>query len=780
MPVEGRRSTSTSCQRLGDNDVATQSWVGNGHRCLQIWVSSLDLGGELPGRGSTKQEEAGRWRQTCRLGEDVDAQYVHFLVLIRCIHTHVLMTIVYGVNDLGGRRGDGSHGTIVAAILGASGKSWTISWLMIVGWAPGRTHFMLASMPVLQTTLLLCCVGTFRSKLLATKLEEHMLQQWAKLAWTKGGDQCSRIFFRKVAKRRTSKSIFQITNTTGQILTDQQDVINEFIAFYQALLGGERRFRLIDLCYLRPWARHIINEDEAIQLTRRVTPMRSSRQSLISMRIKHRGQMDTHRDSLKQLGRLLGRRGARGLRQGDPMSPYLFVLVMEVLNLILQQIIEQDGGFTYHWRCEALHLFQLGFADDLLLFSRADVDSVHTFNRGFTIFADLSGLYVNPQKSHLILSQSASDVWDTLLTLLHFREGFLPLSSSNQCWLHSRFIGLWHLFCLRRSYGKLRSDFARFFGRVPMEGNMQKFHGTSDRTGSWGWRKLIRLREILQQFIEYKIGSGASFSLWHNPWHELGPLILRFPMGPHHTDTLPTAFLNTVIMERAWCWPPITNMESVEITHSLPIVYGGEDQIVWTAPRDTFSPASAYAIFRLPGPTVGWSSLLLGTFKIPQHCFILWLAILGKLSTLDKPWLRHMGFDCVLCSSATPESHDHLFFRCQFASTCICEIRRMVRFEWPYTSWEASVLCASKRWRGKHVVNAANRALLASLVYHLWQERNYQIFRAATRYPRDIATIIVSEVRELIISKELPQTVSTLGLYRLWRIPWPVEGDATL
>ncbi|KAK4384089.1 hypothetical protein Sango_3092900 [Sesamum angolense] len=64
--------------------------------------------------------------------------------------------------------------------------------------------------------------------------------------------------------------------------------------------------------------------------------------------------------------------GARGLRQGDPMSPYLFVLVMEVLHMILQQLIEQDGDFQYHWRCQELNLFQLSFADDLLLLCKAN------------------------------------------------------------------------------------------------------------------------------------------------------------------------------------------------------------------------------------------------------------------------------------------------------------------------------------------------------------------------------------------------------------------------
>ncbi|KAL0285128.1 UNVERIFIED_CONTAM: hypothetical protein Sradi_7182100, partial [Sesamum radiatum] len=109
------------------------------------------------------------------------------------------------------------------------------------------------------------------------------------------------------------------------------------------------------------------------------------------------------------------------------MSPYLFVLVMEVLTLILHQFIDQDGKFSYHWRCDELQLFQLGFADDLLLFSRADMSSIHIFKRGLMVFADLSGLQVNPQKSHLILSRSDSVHRDILLLILGYREGHLPL-----------------------------------------------------------------------------------------------------------------------------------------------------------------------------------------------------------------------------------------------------------------------------------------------------------------------------------------------------------------
>ncbi|KAL0386698.1 UNVERIFIED_CONTAM: hypothetical protein Slati_4586800 [Sesamum latifolium] len=99
-----------------------------------------------------------------------------------------------------------------------------------------------------------------------------MLHQRAKIAWMKGGDQCNRIFFRKVAKRRASNRVFQITDDGGWVLTEREDVITEFTEYYQNLLGGERRHRVLDLCYLRPWTRHVLSDAKALTLVKPVTP----------------------------------------------------------------------------------------------------------------------------------------------------------------------------------------------------------------------------------------------------------------------------------------------------------------------------------------------------------------------------------------------------------------------------------------------------------------------------------------------------------------------------
>ncbi|KAL0294562.1 UNVERIFIED_CONTAM: hypothetical protein Sradi_6878900 [Sesamum radiatum] len=330
------------------------------------------------------------------------------------------------------------------------------------------------------------------------------------------------------------------------------------------------------------------------------------------------------------------------------MSPFLFVLVMEALTLIIQQLIEQNGGFSYHWKCEAIQLFQLGFADDLLLFNRADTDSIHLFKDGLTAFAELSGLQANLAKSHLILSRSAGASRDTLLAILNFQEGHLPIRYLGLPLLASRltiadcqpilqkidarikgwegvmlsFAGGTHQirpFCstekrLRnfreRGYAKIawqkvcrlvnegglgirdiqalnRGLMSRHLWRIITHDStsiwvtwifqyrLQNYSiwTISARAGTWGWRKMIRLRDTLRPYIRYQIGEGTSFSLWHDPWHARGPLILQFPSGPRHTSIPISAPLSTVIWDESWAWPPITDMESVDITHDLPTIH---------------------------------------------------------------------------------------------------------------------------------------------------------------------------------------------------------------
>lgn len=63
---------------------------------------------------------------------------------------------------------------------------------------------------------------------------------------------------------------------------------------------------------------------------------------------------------------------SRGIRQGNPISLFLFTIVMEYLSRNLK-LFKQDKHFKYHSLCVKLDITHLSFADNPLLFSRGDV-----------------------------------------------------------------------------------------------------------------------------------------------------------------------------------------------------------------------------------------------------------------------------------------------------------------------------------------------------------------------------------------------------------------------
>ena len=75
------------------------------------------------------------------------------------------------------------------------------------------------------------------------------------------------------------------------------------------------------------------------------------------------------------MGMILGTLGGRGLRQGDPLSSLLFVLVMEYLSRLYHEA-SNSPGFKFHPQCKKNKLVHLMFTDDLLVFSAADPKTV--------------------------------------------------------------------------------------------------------------------------------------------------------------------------------------------------------------------------------------------------------------------------------------------------------------------------------------------------------------------------------------------------------------------
>ncbi|KAL2240951.1 UNVERIFIED_CONTAM: hypothetical protein Sindi_0736300 [Sesamum indicum] len=235
---------------------------------------------------------------------------------------------------------------------------------------------------------------------------------------------------------------------------------------------------------------------------------------------------------------------------GDPLSAYLFVLVMEVLYMELLQLIQQDMRFTFHWKCEALRVFQLGFTNDLLLFSRASTDSIKVFKNGLNRFADWSGLRLNVEKSHLIISRSTQNVREELLAVLGFLRGSPPDEAS--------------VFILPKSVIKDIEKRLRAFLWKGTENSWYSkvawkeicatgppwvewlYHGrlrdTSictviERGRSWSWRKMLRLCSVLQPMIDYHIGDGRRYYLWKNPWHTSDPSLTN-----SHVDLISSSY----------------------------------------------------------------------------------------------------------------------------------------------------------------------------------------------------------------------------------------------
>ncbi|XP_057442557.1 uncharacterized protein LOC130734228 [Lotus japonicus] len=95
----------------------------------------------------------------------------------------------------------------------------------------------------------------------------------------------------------------------------------------------------------------------------------------------------------------------RGLRQGDPLSPYLFVLCMERLSIKIHQLVDRGDWKPLQLSPNGPPVSHLFFADDVLLFCQASSNQVQLVANTLQGFCDNSGLKINMAKSKALSSK---------------------------------------------------------------------------------------------------------------------------------------------------------------------------------------------------------------------------------------------------------------------------------------------------------------------------------------------------------------------------------------
>ncbi|KAL0288048.1 UNVERIFIED_CONTAM: hypothetical protein Sradi_7109300 [Sesamum radiatum] len=395
--------------------------------------------------------------------------------------------------------------------------------------------------------------------------------------------------------------------------------------------------------------------------------------------------------------------GTRGIRQGDPLSPYLFVIVMEIWRILLKIRTQNADSFQYHWKCHELGILNLCFADDVLIFCAGTINSVRTIKETLLEFAEISGLRVNPGKSSIILSKSVCRDRQGILDLMGFQEGSLPirylgspLTSSRltvaDCQplidkLADRLTGWNHLNLslagraqlLKSVLSSLHLYWASIFVLPKsiikvIEGKMRAFLWKGSSNSGYAkvsWVQVCRpvaegglgIRSVL--FMNQALMLQHVWRILQQDTCSLGVLGVAHKLRNTHPWAASLA-------SASWCWKKIVKISSL---------------LLLALNINLASGTMAMAI----GVALDIQEIMaeLPAIGLQQSDIIRWKSGFGLTELV-------LG---VLCGGLHLETHSHLYFNCSFSKRCLEVLKRDVRFQWLQSDWAEGLVWASRRWR---------------------------------------------------------------------------------
>ncbi|XP_074305538.1 uncharacterized protein LOC141640755 [Silene latifolia] len=312
------------------------------------------------------------------------------------------------------------------------------------------------------------------------KARESFLSQKSKQQWIKDGDANSSYFHGMLKRRRNMNKVAMVEDMNGKVCDTQEQIQKAFIDYYQLMLGSSKdtkkihrriiaqgpfnstnvtlipkcdrpksvlQFRPIACCnvvykviskllcsrlYERPHASARCMFKIDLQKAYDTVEWCFVENLLEELHFPPEFKamilqcITTTTFSLSINGEMFGYfQGKRGLRQGDPLSPLIFTLCMEYLTRTLQYA-SSKYEFKFHPMCKKQRLTSLMFADDVMLFSKGDANSMMLLLQSFATFSNASGLQVSASKSSAYFRNVPEQLKYEILQISGFSEGSIP------------------------------------------------------------------------------------------------------------------------------------------------------------------------------------------------------------------------------------------------------------------------------------------------------------------------------------------------------------------
>ncbi|KAA0062333.1 putative reverse transcriptase [Cucumis melo var. makuwa] len=466
--------------------------------------------------------------------------------------------------------------------------------------------------------------------------------------------------------------------------------------------------------------------------------------------------------------------GRKGVRQGDPLSPFLFVMMMEVLSCMLNKIPQ---SFLFHHRCENVKLNHLTFADDLMIFCAADESSLRFIRECLQKFGELSGLFVNLTKNSMFVAGVNSEVASHLAASMGFVLGNLPVRYLGLPLLSGRLRSSDCAPLIQRITSRIRSWFARVFS---FAGRLQLIRYVL-RSLQVFWASVF----VLPAYVHNKVDKILRSYLWRDKeegrggvkvaWVEVclpfeeGGLAIRD--GPSwnlastlkilwlmltNSGSLWVAWVEAYILKgrslwevdsrvgRSWCLRAILRKREklkhqvrMEVRHGStcrvwldPWLQGGpileqevspcisvRDRWVWVlGHQGGFSIASAWEAIRPRGGRVRW------TGGIAQYrC---------RVFSVRGVWSL-----AITCS-----------FRVRMGDVW-SRVLRIMASSHRIGHWGVELSWICHRGIGKGVRRKLWRVLWCATIYYIWNERNHRLHGGQARHPIVIFHLICTWIR---------------------------------